>query len=80
MAAFAPDAPCTSELHVFSKRRSPASEERLDAEEEEEGIQYVSNLQVVGGVLGIMMKASGDFVGTPTNGLGSRSNEARDLR
>ena len=59
--------PVSSELHVFKQKAKPRqAKSGFDAEEEEEGIQYVSNLQVVGGVLGITMKASGDFVGTPT--------------
>mmetsp|Transcript_23530 Transcript_23530/g.64902 ORF Transcript_23530/g.64902 Transcript_23530/m.64902 type:complete len:211 (-) Transcript_23530:87-719(-) len=32
---------------------------------EDEGIRYVENLRVEGGVLGTMLKADGDFVGTP---------------
>mmetsp|Transcript_46738 Transcript_46738/g.77372 ORF Transcript_46738/g.77372 Transcript_46738/m.77372 type:complete len:928 (+) Transcript_46738:63-2846(+) len=36
-----------------------------DPDDEDEGIRYVDKLQVVGGILGVPLKASGDFVGSP---------------
>lgn len=70
--------PVSSELHVFKPAAKPAKGRAEDSraggelsggeeeEDDEGGIEYVANLQVVGGVLGTMMKASGEFVGTPT--------------
>ena len=61
--------PVANELQVFKMlpRAKPSAEGGGEEEEEEdEGIRYVDNVQVVGGVLGTVLKASGDFVGQPT--------------
>ena len=55
--------PVASTLKIFEPPPKPPAEE---GEEEDEGIAYVDKLHVTGGVLGTMLSASGDFVGTPT--------------
>ena len=56
--------PVATELQIY---KQGANDKPTSAKgDEDEGIQYVENLQVVGGVLGTLMKCSGDFVGTPT--------------
>ena len=40
-------------------------QEPLPDEGEDEGIRYVDNLKVEGGLMGVPCKGSGDFVGTP---------------
>ena len=57
--------PVASTLEVFRPAPKPPP---ADGEEEDEGIQYVENLHVTGGVLGTMLSASAEFVGTPCVG------------
>ena len=51
--------PVASQPSVFTQLPAPPDED------EDEGIRYVDNLRVVGGILGTPLKASGEFVGTP---------------
>ena len=51
--------PVASQPSVFTQLPAPPDED------EDEGIRYVDNLRVVGGLLGTPLKASGEFVGTP---------------
>ena len=60
--------PVSQELRTFVPAPKPAvSGGDADAEDDDdEGIKYVDKLEVIGGVLGTVLKASGEFVGTPT--------------
>ena len=57
--------PVSSALRTFEPQKEP-KKEGADEEDEDEGIKYVDKLVLVGGVLGLGLKANGEYVGTPT--------------
>ena len=57
--------PVSSVLRTFQPQKEP-KKEGADEEDEDEGIKYVDKLVLVGGVLGLGLKASGEYVGTPS--------------
>jgi len=57
--------PVSKELRTFQPQKEP-KKEGADEEDEDEGIKYVDKLVLVGGVLGLGLKANGEYVGTPS--------------
>ena len=53
-------------LQVFRPAPKPPSPGGADSDSEEEGIQYIENMCVTGGVLGTKLYCNGDFVGQPS--------------
>ena len=57
--------PVSKALRTFHPQKEP-KKEGADEEDEDEGIKYVDKLVLVGGVLGLGLKANGEYVGTPS--------------
>ena len=68
--------PVSSELQTFKPAPKPPPAE--GDEEEDEGIQYVENLEVVGGVLGTTLKATGPPCLRPGTNLNATPNASLD--